>query len=164
MTVALNGRTSAQAAIQISPTSFGAFFQTVGGNSLAIAQNVASATDYPLNLPSSPAKPGQIVILWGTGLGPINGPDNLAPGANAGDLRAPPVNLAVAITVGGQSLPAQNILYAGRQAESAGVDNIYFTLLANVAFGCNVPVAISVGGITANTTTIAITADGAPCR
>ena len=164
MTVAVNGRTSSQSTIQISPTSFGTFFQTVEGNNVAIAQNVASATDYPLNLPSLPAKPGQIVILWGTGLGPINGPDNVAPGGNAGDLRAPPRNLAVTVTVGGQQLPTQNILYAGRQAESSGVDNIYFTLPANVALGCNVPVAITVGGITANTTTIAISADGSPCR
>ncbi len=164
MTVTLNGRTSAQAAIQVSPTSFGTFFQSLEGNNVAIAQNVASATDYPLNLASSPAKPGQIVILWGTGLGPINGPDNVAPGGNAGDLRAPPRNLAVSVTVGGLPLPPQNVLYAGRQAESSGVDNIYFTLPANVSLGCNVPVQVTVGGVTANTTSIAITADGSPCR
>jgi len=164
MTVLANGRTSAQAAVLINPTSFGTFFQVVEGNNLAIAQNVASATDYPLNLPSSPAKPGQIVILWGTGLGPISGADNVAPGSNAFDMRGAPSNLQVAITVGGQAVPAQNILYAGRQAESAGVDNVYFTLPTNALLGCNVPVAITVGGIAANVTTIAITADGLPCR
>jgi hypothetical protein len=156
VTVSYNGLTSAPANITISPTSLGIFFQAVGAANVAVAQNVRTATDYPLNTPSSPAKPNQIVIIWGTGMGPINGPDNVAPGANGGDMP----NVPVSITVGG--LPAQR-LYAGRQAESAGVDNIYFTLPANVQLGCNVPVAITANGIAANTTTIAISADGSPC-
>ncbi len=157
VTVSYNGKTSALATMLVSKTSLGVFFQVVNGNNLAIAQNVASATDYPLNLPSAPAQPGQIVILWGTGLGPENGPDNVAPGANASDLTGVPVT----ITVGG--VTAQR-LYAGRQSETAGVDNIYFKVPAGVPFGCNVPVAITAGGIAANTTTIAISADGSPCQ
>ena len=161
--VSYNGKSSAIANILISKTSFGVFFQPQNGNNVGVAQNVRTSTDYPLNLPSVPAKPGQIVIMWGTGLGPINGPDNVAPGSNAFDMRTAPTNLQVAITVGGQPLAPQNILYAGRQSEAAGVDNIYFTLPANVQLGCNVPVAITVNGIAANTTTIAISADGSPC-
>ena len=132
------------------------FFQRENGKDLAIAQNVASATDYPRNLPDTPAKPGQIVILWGTGMGPISGADNGAPGA-AGDMTGVPVT----ITVGG--VPAQR-LYAGRQAETAAVDNIYFTVPAGVPYGCQVPVAIMAGGTAANTTLIAITANGARCQ
>ena len=91
------------------------------------------------------------------GLGPISAPDNVAPGAAAVDM----TNVPVTITVGG--VTAQR-LYAGRQSQSAAVDNIYFTVPAGVAFGCQVPVDIVAGGVPANTTTIAVTADGSPCQ
>ena len=93
----------------------------------------------------------------GTGLGPISTPDNVAPGAAALDM----TNVPVTITVGG--VTAQR-LYAGRQSQSAAVDNIYFTIPAGVPFGCQVPVAIAAGGVPSNTTTIAVTSDGSPCQ
>jgi uncharacterized protein (TIGR03437 family) len=163
VTVTYNGITSAPIPILVSAVSFGVFFQVVNGNNVAIAQNVASATSYPLNVPSAPAKPGQIVIIWGTGLGPINGPDNVAPGANATDLTKPPASLAVGITVGGVAVTAQQLLYAGRQSQSQ-VDNVYFTVPNGVPYGCQVPVAITAGGVAANVANIAITADGSPCH
>ena len=156
VTITYNSLTSAPATITVAKTSLGIFFQRVSGVDLAIAQNVNSATDYPLNLASTPAKPGQIVIYWATGLGPISGADNTAPGA-VGDMTGIPVT----ITVGGINAAR---LYAGRQAETAAVDNIYFTVPAGVAYGCQVPVVITAGGTAANTTNIAITADGKPCQ
>lgn len=152
--VGFNGKSSRPADIRVVKTSLGVFFQRIDGKDFAIAQNVASATDYPLNLPDSPAKPGQIVILWGTGLGPVTGADNTSPGAS--DM----IDVPVTITVGGV---AAERLYAGRQPESAGVDNVYFKVPAGISFGCRVPVAVSAGGTPANTTLIAITANGAPC-
>ena len=157
LTITYNGLTSQPANITVAKTIFGVFFQRVNGKDLAIAQNVKTATDYPLNLPDTPAKPGQIVIFWGTGLGPITGADNTAPGASAGDM----TSLPVTITVGGISAPR---LYAGRQSETAGVDNVYFTIPAGVPLGCQVPVVVTAGGVAANTTNIAITADGSPCQ
>ena len=44
------------------------------------------------------------------------------------------------------------------------MDNIYFTVPKGVPYGCQVPVVITAGGITANSTNIAITADGSPCQ
>ena len=157
VTVTFNGKTGLAAPLLVSKTSTGIFYQAVNGSNRGIAQNVASATDYPLNLPSAPAKPGQIIVLWATGLGPVNGPDNAAPGTNARDMTETPVT----ITVGGVAAQRN---YAGRQSETAGVDNIYFTLPANVPLGCNIPVVISAGGVAANTTTLAISADGSPCQ
>jgi uncharacterized protein (TIGR03437 family) len=139
----------------VAKTSVGVFFQRVNGKDLAIAQNVASATDYPLNLPGVPAKPGQIVILWVTGMGPITGKDDGAPGG--GDMASVPVT----ITVSGIAAPR---LYAGRQPETAAVDNIYFTVPSGISYGCQVPVAVTAGGVIANTTYIAITAGGSPCQ
>ena len=160
--VTYNGTPSLPANIQVSATSFGVF-RAVGGNNVAVAQNAIG--NYPLNSPTSPAQPADpskpgtgIVLVWGTGLGAIVGGDNVPPGTNAANMLP---NLSVTVTVGG--LPAQAI-YAGRQSQSAGADNIYFLLPSGVPFGCNVPVAITAGGIQANTTTIAITADGSPCQ
>jgi hypothetical protein len=44
------------------------------------------------------------------------------------------------------------------------VDNVYFTVPAGVPYGCAVPVVINAGGVAANTTNIAITADGSACH
>jgi len=153
--ITFNGKTSSPSAIRVVKTSVGVFFQRVGGKDLAIAQNIASATEYPLNLPSTPAKPGQIVILWVTGVGPVSVADNVAPGG--GDMTGVPV----AITVGG--ITAQR-LYAGRQPETAAVDNLYFTVPTNAPLGCQIPVAVTVGGAPANTTYIAISANGSSCQ
>ncbi len=152
------GQSSSAADIVVAATSLGIFYQSANGANLAIAQNVASATDYPLNLPSVPAKPGQIVILWGTGLGAVAGGDDVAPGTSAVDMASVPVT----ITVGG--VTAQRV-YAGRQPSTAGVDNIYFTIpQAGVTFGCQVPLVVTAGGVAANTTVIAITSDGTACK
>jgi uncharacterized protein (TIGR03437 family) len=152
LTVTFNGSAGQPASFNVAATQPGIFFQPPNA---AVAQNVASATDYPLNAPTAPAKPGQIVILWGTGLGPIGVPDNDAPGA--GDMTGVPVTIAV----GG--IPAQR-LYAGRAPGVAAVDNVYFTVPDVVPYGCQVPVAITAAGAPANTTSIAITSDGTPCQ
>ena len=154
LTVTYNGQTSLPVTFTVAASSFGVFFTPANA---AIAQNYVSPSNYPLNQPSTPAMPGQVVLVWGTGLGPIPTPDNVAPGAAAVDM----ANVPVTITVGG--VPAQR-LYAGRQSQSAAVDNIYFTIPAGVPFGCQVPVAINAGRVPANTTTIAITADSSPCQ
>jgi uncharacterized protein (TIGR03437 family) len=157
LTVTYNGLTSLPANITVSTTSFGVFFTSANEADAAIAQNYVGPSSYPLNQPSTPAMPGQVVLVWGTGLGPISTPDNVAPGAAAVDM----TNVPVAITVGG--IPAPR-LYAGRQSQSAAVDNIYFTIPAGVPFGCQVPLAITAGGVSSNGTTIAVTSDGSPCQ
>lgn len=154
--VSYNGQSSAPFPVLVVTTDFGAFFQVVKGNDVAVAQNYANGA-YPLNSPSKPTHPGDIVIVWGTGLGGINGPDNVPPGNNATDM----TNVPVEITVGG--VAAQR-LYAGRQPQSPAVDNVYFKVPDGVPYGCLVPVAITAGGVAANVVNIAITADGSPCQ
>jgi uncharacterized protein (TIGR03437 family) len=156
-TVTYNGQTSLPVNFSVVSTNFGVFFTPANGAEVAIAQNFVAPFSYPLNQPSSPATPGQIVLVWGTGMGPIATPDNVAAGAAAVDL----TNVPVVIAVGG--VPAQR-LYAGRQSQSAAVDNIYFTIPAGAPLGCQVPVAITANGVAVNATTIAITADGSPCQ
>ena len=155
VTVTYNNLTSAPATITVAATALGIFYQVTNGANMAIAQNYVNSTSAPLNLPAVPATPGQIVILWGTGMGAVTGGDNIAP--PAGDM----TNVPMTITVGGVTAAR---LYAGRQPQTAGVDNVYFTVPSGVPYGCNVPVAITAGGVAANTTNIAITADGSACH
>jgi uncharacterized protein (TIGR03437 family) len=117
------------------------------GQNMAIAQNMKTAVDYPLNLPNAPAKPGQVVVLSLTGMGAVADPDA--------------AGVPVAVTVGG--VPAERV-HASRGADFTGVDHLYFTVPAGVPFGCQVPLDISAGGVAANATAIAVTADGSPCR
>ena len=151
LTVAFNGAAGQPVSFNVVPAQPGIFFQPPGA---AVAQNVAGPTSYPLNTSASPAKPGQIVILWGTGFGLVDLPDNAAPGPTQSPV-------PVAITVGG--VPAQPS-YAGRAPAVAAVDNLYFVVPPGVPYGCQVPVVVTAGGTVANPVYIAITPDGSPCN
>ncbi len=75
--VTYNNETSAPITVQIVKSAFGLFTFTQG-TSGAVAQNFVSGAETPVNLPTLPAKPGQTLIAYGTGLGPIAGADNVA--------------------------------------------------------------------------------------
>lgn len=137
--------------IQIATSAPGIFAVSSGGYGPGIVQNFISATNQPVNSSVTPASPGQTVVIWGTGLGPVTFPDNVAP--TAGNVVTP-----VTVTVGGQST---SILYSGRSPCCSGVDQIVATLPANVPLGCWVPVTFNAGGVVSNTTTMAIAAPGA---
>jgi len=115
---------------------------------------VVTATQYDLNTGADSAQPGQLEIIWGTGLGAINGPDNLPP--PVGNLATPS-----SITVGG--IPAA-IIYSGRTPCCSAVDNIYFTVPANAPLSCTVPVQVILNGSNmSNTVTMAISKNGGQC-
>ena len=153
LTVSYQGITSAPVTFQVSETNFGAFSLS-GGTGPGIIQNVVTSTDYRLNSQAESARAGQIAILWGTGLGLINGPDDLPP--PVGNLPTP-----VQVLVGGR--PAA-ISYRGRSPGNAGVDNLYFTVPADAPTGCTVPVQVILnGGESSNEVTMAISANGGSC-
>ena len=155
ITVTWNGRTSAAAAVRIVDTSFGIFTANSNGMGPGILENfVPETVPLPINSPRRPARPRQTVILWGTGLGPITAPDNVAP--PFGDL---PV--AVEITVGGR--PVTNKAYSGRGPCCAGLDQIVFEVPADAPPGCFVPVGVRAGGVTSNIVTMAIEPEGRAC-
>jgi hypothetical protein len=122
-------------------------------------QNYISATTVDLNrlttgsvsgITISPAKPGQAVIAYGTGLGGYAAGDNTA--SPLFDFRS---SLDIKAIVGGVSIPVD---YAGR-AGYAGEDQINFTLPANVQTGCAVTLQISVNNKLSAPTSIAIAPD-----
>jgi uncharacterized protein (TIGR03437 family) len=160
-----NGTTSAPVLAQVVASKFALFTQDSSGTGLASVQNYISATEYDLNrlttgtvagITYSPAKPGQSMIAYGTGLGAYA----------AGDNAASPVydfskTLNIQAIVGGVPVP---VAFAGL-AGYAGEDQINFTLPANVQTGCAVTLQISVNGVLSAPTSISIapTAGSSAC-
>jgi len=77
--VTFNGEQSNPETVTVVENSVGIFTATGAGIGPGIVQNVISQTEQPINTTTRTAKPGQVVTMWATGLGPISAPDNSAP-------------------------------------------------------------------------------------
>jgi uncharacterized protein (TIGR03437 family) len=154
VTVSYGGLTSAPAPVQVVQANFGAFTVS-GGRGPGIVQNYVSATQTPLNMTNLTAAPGDTVILWGTGLGPLPAGDSDTQPAPAGSL---PVS--VEVLLGDLTITP---VYAGRAPGLAGVDQIDFQLPSSVTLGCYVPLQVMVNGNASNTVTMAINNNRQPC-
>ena len=142
------------APIRIVSSAFGIFSALGSGQGPGILQNFIAQTNQPINSPTIVAQPGQVITLWGTGLGPVSFPDNQAP--QAGNL---PVKTEV--FVGGVSA---QIAYSGRTPCCSGTDQIVFTVPQNAPQGCWVPVYVRTGGTTiSNFVTMAIGPNANSC-
>ena len=97
-------------------------FRLYGRNYVtALAHNLTAAGEWQTNRYTQPARPGQLVVLWGTGLGAhreVGSAEVLL-----GDKRAP-------------------VVYAGpSECCGAGVDQVVFAVPAGIE-GCHVPVKV----------------------
>jgi uncharacterized protein (TIGR03437 family) len=156
LTLTFNGQSSSTD-VTVVRSSFGIFTVNQAGSGPSIAQNVISGTDQPLNGVFRPARPGQTVILWGTGLGPVSGDETAGP--LPGDLKD---TLGVEVFVGNR--PAR-VVYAGRSGCCAGLDQVVFEVPDGVE-GCYVIVTVRVGGasgVVSNFTSMAVSASGNVC-
>lgn len=150
ISVTYNGATSAGVRTRVVQRAYGMITLNSAGTGLAVIQN-ASESSRVMQF-TAPARPGQVMVLWGTGLGPITVPDNQAPGVQ--DLRAA---ANVRVIVGGIEVEP---LYAGRSPSLPGADQINFVVPANVTTGCSVPLQVRVAGVTSPTTAMSIAAGG----
>jgi uncharacterized protein (TIGR03437 family) len=146
-TVTYNGQTSSPLPVTIAPSSFGTY--SVSSNGLG--PGVITGADFRLKTSNSPAKPAEIVILWGTGLGAIPGDESNRPAAEN--------RFTPKVFVGNQ--PA-TVLYAGRSSCCTGLDQINLIVPAGVQ-GCFVPVAVQNGAVVSNFTTLPISNSAATC-
>jgi uncharacterized protein (TIGR03437 family) len=152
--VAFNNLKSNMAPVQIASSEVGVFTATGTGIGEGVLWNFISQKSQPVNSPTITAKPGQVITLWATGLGPVPYADNIPP--TAGNL---PVQ--VQVFVGGQPAGVQ---YSGRSSCCAGVDQLVFTVPNNAPSGCWVPVYVKTAGANlSNFVTIAINPSGATC-
>jgi uncharacterized protein (TIGR03437 family) len=106
-----------------------------------IAENINPDGTVASNGLTTPAQPGQPVVLVGTGLGST--PQS-----------------AVAITLGGV---AQTVLYAGAAPGLPGVNQINFHIAPGTPDGCYVPLTVTYGTQSV-TSFLSKTSDGLPCH
>jgi len=139
--------------IRVARSSFGIFTRNEAGSGPGIVQNYNSATDQPVNALTAPVRPAQVMILWGTGLGPVSFDETQLP--QVGDL-----DVEVEVVVGNKSA---RILYKGRSPQFPGIDQINFEVPADAPVGCHVPLAVRAGGVVSNFASIAIASAGAVC-
>lgn len=152
LTVTFNGQTSANFPVNIVATQFGIFTINQGGSGPAVVQNFNSQTDTPVNTVLNSAKPGQTMILWGTGLGAIQGSDAGLPPTSG-------LNTPVEVLVGGRSA---RVVYKGRSGCCSGVDQIVFEIPAGVD-GCYVPMVVKSGNVVSNFASLAVSPNGGAC-
>lgn len=151
--VTYNGQKSNPAPVRVANSSFGTFSAAGGGSGPAIVFNFVSQTLQPINSLTASAYPGQIVTLYGTGLGPVSA-DNVAP--PSATLPTP-----VEIWLGGKAVAASEIQYSGRTSCCAGIDQLVFRIPPEAPLGCYVPLFIRTDhAVPGNATTVAIQAPG----
>jgi uncharacterized protein (TIGR03437 family) len=114
-----------------------AFF--VSGGKYIAARNASKENQQVL--PATPAAPGDIVTLYGTGFGATN------PGWGTGEFpdRASPLTNTVAVTIGTVTLQPADVQYAGAAADAPGFYQFNVRLPASLPDG-EAAVKITVGG------------------
>lgn len=135
--------------IEVVPASFGIFAVNKAGSGLGLFTNSKNSL---ISLTSA-ATAGEVLNIWGTGLGAIQGSDTEPPLAgNVG-------SVIPKIYVGGVEVEAT---YHGRSPCCSGLDQIQFQVPPKVA-GCNVPVAVQIGSIVSNFVSLAIASEDNSC-
>jgi uncharacterized protein (TIGR03437 family) len=120
ITVTYNGSASTPAPITVVPNNLGIFTVAQNGTGPAIV----TYPDYSFVSSAKAANAGDGLILWGTGLGPVNG--DTATSQLGVDMPAIPVN----VWLGGVQAP---VSYRGRSGCCFGEDQIMFTVPSSVA-------------------------------
>lgn len=150
--VTFGGRTTEPYPIRVAATNVGIFTPNRQGFGPAASQNASDNGLVIENTLLTPARPGQVVELWATGLGAVQGNEMAGPLPGA-------LDVPVEIYVGGKRADA---IYSGRSGCCIGTDQIHFVVPDGVQ-GCNVPVFVrAAGNMVSNTVTLAISTQS-PC-
>lgn len=156
--VTYNGQTSTPGRVRVVRRAFGIFTESGAGVRPALVQNIGPEGDQRFNTLTNAARPGQVVVLWGTGLGPVRSD----PSARPFRARTPSdPNAGLEVLVGNTTA---RTLYAGPSGCCAGIDQIIFEAPAGVE-GCFVPIAVRFrdGEVGLNFATMSIAAQGGTC-
>jgi uncharacterized protein (TIGR03437 family) len=149
VTVTYQGQTSAPAPIEVVASNFGTF----AVNSAGSGPGIVTFADYSLVTVNKAANPGETLIIWGTGLGPVTGDE--AAKALPGDLPSVPLE----VLIGGVKA---NLTYRGRSGCCSGLDQVGAVVPQGVE-GCSVPVSLKINDKVSNVTSIAVAAGGRTC-
>jgi uncharacterized protein (TIGR03437 family) len=146
----VDGRQGSPTNITIEPAAPGIFSATGNG----AGAGAITHADGSLVTAANPARPGEVLIMYVTGLG------NTAPTVATGRLptEASPAIAAVLVSVDGVQVTP---VYAGRAGCCVGLDQINFAVPENSRTNAVVTVNINAGGRIANPVTLNI---GAPVQ
>jgi uncharacterized protein (TIGR03437 family) len=146
--VTYKGQTSAAFPIKVIASALG--FTTYAGSALATDAVTGALLTYLQS-----GKPGEIILLWSTGLG-------ADPADSDTTYTSTPHALSVNLQmfIGGSKA---DIVYQGASVYP-GVSVIGLTIPANAQLGCFVPVAALIDNIPSNIATLPISKDGGACR
>jgi uncharacterized protein (TIGR03437 family) len=152
LTLTYNGQASAPVPIQVVASAVG--LDTLYGTGNGAGVTTDNGTGLAFGLTNS-LKPGQLAVLWGSGVGADASNDDRTFPLKQNNLTSVPMQ----VFVGGISA---NILYRGR-SQYPGVDQIDVTIPADVSPGCFVSVVAVTGSVVSNTVTIPVNPSGGPC-
>ena len=154
LTVTYQGQTNRfPARIRVVRRAFGIFTINQAGSGPGAITDANFAT----NTLTNAQQPGQIAILWGTGLGPVTFDERTQPPGGVEQLRIQP---APEVLVGGKLAP---VLYAGRSPCCQGLDQVVFEVPRDSPEGCYVPVAVRSAGAVSNFASMSISLRGKRC-
>ncbi len=142
--------------IPLGLSAFGFFTMAGNGRGQAIAQNFVDSPEpanrFRLNAGDNPARPNQVMVYWGTGLGPTDPPTPAGEPA----MGQRPATVPPEVFVGGVRAVVQ---YAGRAPGFAGLDQVQIVIPPEAPEGCAVPVRLQQQDRTSNIGTAAIVRD-----
>ena len=162
-TVTYNGQDSNAAPITVVANNLGIF--TIGSDGQG--PGIVSYPDYSLvsaakdaqcggpNTYCGAANPGDTLILWATGLGPVNGSD-----ASGAGLSQNMPDIPLTVWLGGVQAP---VTYQGRSGCCIGEDQIVFTVPNNVPTGCAVPLLVQIDNQISNNTVMPVAIGSRNC-
>jgi uncharacterized protein (TIGR03437 family) len=160
ITVTYAGQAGAPSPITIVPSNVGIFTISSDGQ----GEGIVTYADYSLVSPTKAANcggvnttcgaanPGDVLIIWATGLGPVNGSDSSGAGLGVNMSQLP-----LTVFLGGVQVQA---VYQGRSGCCIGEDQIVFTVPTNTPLGCDVPLFIQNGSVVSNGVSLPVAATG----
>ena len=146
-----NGATSAPATITVVQSALGLDTYYGGGTGLGVATNPLTGALYNYN---NSAKPGETIVLWGSGLGADTADSDTV-------FTSTPHGVTVPLTIYIGGVQA-NIGYQGSSGYP-GVNQINVTIPGSVQGGCAVAVVAVSGSVASNTVTLPVNAAGGAC-
>jgi uncharacterized protein (TIGR03437 family) len=138
--------------IKVVSNNVGIYTVSTSGTGDAVAFVNADAQ---LITPTHAANAGDVIVLWGTGLGPVSLDETQQVGSNQADMPSVPLH----VYIGGQEA---QVNFRGRNGCCTSVDSIYVTVPAGVV-GCAVSVVMQIGNMVSNGTSIAVGQNGRTC-
>jgi uncharacterized protein (TIGR03437 family) len=136
LAVIVNGAISVPVTVDVVPVQPGIFTYVDGA---VIAQHA----DYTLVTPQSPARPGEVLLMYLAGMGKT---DPLVPAGQATPLALVPAAVQPTVTVDGQN---SVVLYGGLTPTAVGLYQINFSVPSGARSG-DLDVAVKQGGVTSN--------------